>query len=128
MYKILIVDDEDAVRDSIQETLKSEGYLCYEANNGYQALKICADEQFNLILSDVVMPDMEGIEFLRILRDKQIKTPVILMSGHSVGVQFLKSARLLGASGELSKPFSKSELLMEIEKYLPEKATKGEGQ
>ena len=114
MKKILVVDDEAMVREAISVLLEEGGYEVRTANNGREGIKEYTDFKPDLVLTDIVMPDMEGIEFLRILRKKKGDLPVIVMSGNVVGQKFSKSARLIGAAAVLQKPFSKEDLLSAV--------------
>ena len=118
MKKILIVDDESVVRESISELLVEQGYEVQTANNGREGIDVFESFHPDLVLTDISMPDMEGIEFLRILRKRKENLPIIAMSGNVVGTKFLESARLFGATAVLNKPFFKNELLCTIEEFL----------
>ena len=114
--KILVIDDEEIIRDLIKMILEEEEYSIFTAENGINGFKIIEKEVPDLILLDIVMPEMEGIEFLRIMKKKEINIPVIIMSGNPIGVQHLKISELLGARASLQKPFKKSDLIEIIEK------------
>jgi CheY-like chemotaxis protein len=111
MKKILVVDDESMIREAISVLLEEGGYEVRTANNGREGMEVFSTYQPDLVLTDIVMPDMEGIEFLQTLRKKKGKLPVIVMSGNAIGEKFLKSARLMGAKAVLKKPFSNEDLL-----------------
>ena len=72
----------------------------------------------DLVITDIVMPDMEGMELLRTLSRQGITIPVIVMSGNSLGTKFLDAAHLFGAQASLRKPFSKQELLDAVTRVL----------
>jgi CheY-like chemotaxis protein len=114
MQKILVVDDELLVRKAIVLLLEKNGYEARTANNGREGVKEYTDYQPDLVLTDIAMPDMEGIEFLRILRKRKEDLPIIVMSGNIVGQKFLTSARLFGAKVVLEKPFTKEDLLSTV--------------
>ena len=114
MKKILVVDDEAMVREAISVLLEENGYEVRTANNGREGVEVFSMYQPDLVLTDIAMPDMEGIEFLKILRKRKADLPVIVMSGNVVGQKFLKSARLIGATAVLKKPFSNEELLSAV--------------
>jgi CheY-like chemotaxis protein len=118
MKKILVVDDESAIRESISALLEEKGYEVRTANNGKEGFNVFEQFQPDLVMTDISMPDMEGIEFLKILRKKKKDLPIIVMSGNVVGTKFLKSANLLGASATLKKPFSNKDLLSTIDMLL----------
>jgi DNA-binding NtrC family response regulator len=114
--RVLIVDDDEHIREAVRDILESTGYCVDTASDGKKALWIIEKESFQIILCDVVMQDMDGMEFLRRLRKVGSKIPVVIMSGNQMGKNFFKSAQLLGARASLLKPFAKSELLDAIEK------------
>ena len=118
MKKILVVDDESALREAISQLLKEKGYGVATASNGKEGLKEFARFRPDLVLTDISMPDMEGIEFLRILRKQKSDLPIIVMSGNIIGAKFLKSASLFGATTTLKKPFSNRDLIDIIEASL----------
>lgn len=110
--RILIVDDEDEIRSVLKEHLEHHGYKCSEAANGKEALEILQKEQFSIVISDVRMPVMDGIELLE--RSRQLPEPpvVILMTAYT-NLTFEK-AREKGAFALLSKPFSMNQILESV--------------
>ncbi len=113
--KILVVDDEESITDIIKIMLSAKGYEVIIANNGKQGLDLYREKKPDLVITDIIMPDMEGIEFLKILKKENKNLPVIVMSGHPTGKQFLNISRFLGAHSYLQKPFSSSELITLID-------------
>ena len=118
MKKILVVDDEHKIREVISVLLEEKGYGIRTAENGREGVKELHSFEPDLVLTDISMPDMEGIEFLKIIRSHKKDLPVIVMSGNVVGTQFLKAASLCGATATLRKPFSNKDLLSTIESLL----------
>ena len=104
--KILIVDDDSHILHALEEILTIQGYSVFTAGNGAEGIKKISLTKPDLIITDINMPDMEGMEFLRMLKVKKYSTPIIVMSGEAVGMKFMESARILGAAGTLKKPFS----------------------
>ena len=80
--KILIVDDERAIRNSLKEILSDEGYEVDTAEDGVAALDAARKEHYDVIFCDIKMPNMDGIELLGKLMDEGIDTPVVMISGH----------------------------------------------
>jgi len=111
--KILVIDDDDHLRELVCSRLRRQGYVVHTAENGRVGLRIFEAERPDLVITDILMPDMEGIE--TILRLKAGATPpkIIAMSGggHIVGRDFLKWASHLGADQVLAKPFRVSTLI-----------------
>jgi DNA-binding NtrC family response regulator len=108
--KILVVDDEPAVRDLTVEILRRSGYKPLGVPSASRALDLLDQEQFDLVVSDVVMPEMTGVELLYELRRRQPDLPVILMTGGSKEPERTTKAVELGAVALLYKPFSHAEL------------------
>ena len=116
MVKILIVDDEASIRNIIKEYLDFAEYSYKEAENGIQALEIVKKENFDLIILDIMMPELDGISVLKEIR-KNSDTPVILLTAR--GNEYDKLIGFeMGADDYLSKPFSPKELLARIKSIL----------
>ena len=116
--KILIVDDEPLFADYLDLVLTKEGYEIAMAIDGKEGIKIFESIIPDLVITDIVMPDMEGVEFIRILLKKRKNLPVIAMSGNATGIRFLNTSRILGARAVLQKPFSVKKLKETIEDVL----------
>jgi DNA-binding NtrC family response regulator len=108
--RILVVDDEPAVRDLTVEFLRRSGYTPHGVPTARHALDLLNEEQFDLVVSDVVMPEMTGVELLYELLRSRPDLPVILMTGGSKEPERTTRAVELGAVGLLYKPFSHAEL------------------
>lgn len=118
MKTILVVDDEELVLNAVSDILKENGYDVVTAVDGKDGLEKHKQYGPDIVITDIVMPDMEGIELLKSLHRTNEKTPIIVMSGHAVGSKFLHVAKLMGARESLLKPFSKTELLTAVERAL----------
>jgi len=108
--KILVVDDEPSVRNLTVEILRRSGYEPHGVPTARQALDLLDEQRFDLIVSDVMMPEMTGVELLYELRRRQPDVRVILMTGGSEEPERTAKAVELGAVGLLYKPFSHAEL------------------
>ena len=111
--KILVVEDEHKLAGFIQTGLQQAGYLVQISNNGSEALRKVASETFDLILLDLMLPGMTGIEVLKNLRAFKIPTPVIIVSALSGTTQVVEGLDL-GAVDYIKKPFEWDELLARI--------------
>jgi DNA-binding NtrC family response regulator len=111
--KILVVDDEDIVRTSCNRTLSPEGYEVRLAKNGVEGLKMASEERFDLVLTDLKMPDMDGIEVLRIIREKWPETAVIIVTGYQTVDTAVKAIKL-GAYDYIEKPFTPDALISAV--------------
>lgn len=121
--KILIVDDEELIRNVIREYAKKEGYEVLEAENGEEALKVLDKEEVNLIILDIMMPKKDGLETLKELREEK-NIPVIILSARKEEYDKL-SGFGLGADDYVIKPFSPRELMSRIKAIL-KRTTKSE--
>ena len=110
MSRILVVDDEAVVRELTVEVLRRAGYKPHGVPSARQALELLDHESFDLVISDVVMPEMTGVEFLYELRERRPELPVVLMTGGSKEPERATKAVEIGACGLLYKPFSHAEL------------------
>jgi putative nucleotidyltransferase with HDIG domain len=114
---ILIVDDEQSVRTLCREFLESFDYHVVEAENGTEALRKMSEQSFSLILSDILMPDINGLELTSIIRSKYPDTLVILISGYGT-IDLAKDAILRGAFDFVTKPFKMDELRNMVERAI----------
>lgn len=121
MAKILVVEDEDFFRSALRQYLSARGHIVVEAPNGKVARDIIGSTELDLILSDVQMPFLDGVELLEWVK-KSKPTPFILMTGFSNLLE-TKSAFDLGADGFLAKPFKNQELIEVIGSVLNKGAT-----
>jgi len=114
---ILVVDDESGIRQSVRGVLADEGYRVLEAEDGRGALRLIESERPRLVILDIWMPEMDGIELLRRIRDSDPTTPVIVISGHG-NIETAVTATKLGAFDFIEKPFSLDGLLHVVDRAL----------
>jgi CheY-like chemotaxis protein len=121
MAQILIIDDDALFRSMLGATLVHFGHSVVEAGNGAQGLELFQRTRPDLIITDLVMPQMEGFEVLMNFKKLHPLAKIIVMSGGVRGqtVDFLEMATRLGASGVLAKPFSTDVLINAIDALLP---------
>lgn len=117
MSKILIVDDEQSYRQLLTLVFQEEGHSVRTGMNGRQALELIAEEPADIIISDVKMPDMDGIQLLRSLRETQPQIGVVLMTAFA-SVDTARDAFKLGADDFIQKPFDVEELKLIVRKTL----------
>lgn len=113
MSHILVIDDDDFFRDVVVQMLQQDGHKTTEANDGAKALALLERTHPDLIITDILMPHMDGVEFIMELSKHSDSTPVIAMSGgrRSITSSFnLESAKLLGVKVTLTKPFNQAAL------------------
>jgi two-component system C4-dicarboxylate transport response regulator DctD len=101
--RVLLVDDQPEVRRVVRRTLATAGYLVVEAWNGRVAIELARETTFDLVISDVRMPDMDGLDLLAALHELDANLPVVLTSG-SPGPPSVVQTRMLGAFAFLEKP------------------------
>jgi two-component system NtrC family sensor kinase len=117
---VLAVDDrEDSLKFLREYVLEPNGYQMIEARNGVDALEITLSQKVDLIISDLVMPRMGGLELLESLREKGLDTPAILMTFHGSEGTAVRAFRL-GARDYIIKPFAIDEMLGAIDRALTE--------
>jgi two-component system response regulator AtoC len=115
--KILVVDDEHLIRWSLEQNLKKQGYEVVVAASGEDAMRIAREEQPDLVLLDIQLPGMSGIEVLERLKDYDEELVVIMVTAQS-GLETAVTAMRLGAHDYVSKPFNLDELAIIIRKAL----------
>jgi len=120
MARILVIDDERGVRLTIQVILEREGYEVICAADGDQGLRAFASTSPQLVITDIIMPDKEGLETIMEIRARDAATPIIAMSGGGrVGnADFLQMAARLGADEVLPKPFEREDLIGAVRRLL----------
>ncbi|MEO8247212.1 MAG: response regulator transcription factor [Chloroflexota bacterium] len=115
--RILVVEDDRTLRTALAFNLTREGYEVQTAVDGEQALGIAREARLDLILLDVMLPGMSGVEVLRVLRREGVSTPVIVLSAKGDEIDRVVGLQV-GADDYVAKPFSRPELLARIEAVL----------
>lgn len=117
MKQVLVIDDNAAIGEMIARMLAGEAFHCTMLLSGEDLADHLRRAHFDLIITDILMPDVEGIEIIREVRHDFPEIPIIAMSGggHSIGIDVLKSAQQLGARAVLAKPFTRKDLLAAID-------------
>ncbi|HOS45517.1 MAG: Transcriptional regulatory protein ZraR [Bacteroidetes bacterium ADurb.Bin174] len=117
MAKILVVDDERSIRNTLKDILEFEKHQVTLAENGKEGLELAENNFFDLIFSDIRMPEMDGVELLTALKEKEIEAPVVMISGHGTidtAVDCIKK----GAFDFIEKPVDLNRLLITIKNAL----------
>ncbi len=120
MAKILIIDDERSIRNTLKDILEFEKHQVSLAENGLKGLEAAQNEMFDLIFSDIKMPEMDGIELLTQLKEKDIEAPIVMISGHGnieTAVECIKK----GAFDFIEKPIDLNRLLITVRNALEKK-------
>lgn len=112
MARILVVDDEDLVRTTLRQMLEKDGHEVLEAVNGNEALEVFGKQKADLVITDIVMPEKEGIETIVELRklEPDLKIVAISGGGRTENFDFLDLAKKFGADNVLAKPFKMDEI------------------
>src|SRR3989304_3127499 len=113
--KILVIDDEESMRHMLTLILKREGYEVQAVEKGGEALQLVDSESFDFILSDVVMPEMDGLTLLHALKKKKVEATLIMMSAYG-NLDTAVEAMKRGAYDYISKPFKPDEILLTLRK------------
>ncbi len=117
MNRILIIEDEPDMRRGLQDNLEFEGYECVSTANGREGLRLALKEKFDLILLDLMLPGMDGMDVCRQLKETGTTPPIIMLTAR--GSEADKVAGLdIGADDYITKPFSLRELLARIKAIL----------
>lgn len=121
MSKILLVDDDTQVRKMLKITLEREGYEVAEAADGNEAVRVYDPETTDLVITDIVMPEKEGIETIMELKAVNPGVKVIAISGGGriSPEDYLKWARRFGVANTFTKPVDREELLTSVAELLP---------
>ena len=106
---ILVVDDEQVVLDSIQKHLKKDNYAIRTALTAKDGLALLDSVAIDIVLTDLMMPEMDGLEFMKVVKDRQPSAPVIMITGYAT-INTALQATELGAFDYIAKPFTKAEL------------------
>lgn len=122
MARILVIDDEDLARFTVRKYLASAGHSVLEARDGKEGLTLQEQDPCDLVITDIIMPEKEGLETILELRQADPKLPIIAISGggRQGYADYLEAAKPFGANFSLAKPFSQEDLLGAVESCLSE--------
>jgi len=121
MANLLIVDDEPEFLEQLPEIVRRWGHQAFTAGNGFEALKVFQGPQIDLIVSDIRMPEMDGLQLLQKIQDIDKKCPVLFLTGFPSDESAIEAMHS-GADDYLVKPVNYDELKIRIEKSLERKA------
>ncbi len=124
MDTILVVDDDEDMRETLRLILEKEGYRLLTASNGNEAEEVCRKSRPGLVITDIIMPDKDGLETITDLQRNYPDMKIIAITGAGSGrgkvFNYLECAELLGAHRVLGKPFSQSDILSLVKEVLNE--------
>lgn len=120
MDRILVVDDEPHIRKMLTKLLSKEGYRVRQAKNGKECLDLCQISDFDLVITDLIMPEQEGLESIRMLKAKNPDLKIIAISGGGVADPeiYLRFATYLGAASTFVKPVDNEMLVSRVRQLL----------
>lgn len=118
MRSILVIEDNAEMRLMLQETLAQAGYEVRAAEDGRQATSLCRNKAPDLVITDIYMPNKDGLEMIMELRANFPRTKIIAISGQITHKNMLPVAATLGAIRTMAKPFQPAELLKVVEEIL----------
>lgn len=127
MARILVCEDDVVFQELVRTVLSRDGHETVCVENGNEALSAIAREPFDLLVTDIVMPDKDGLETIREIRSRRCGLMVLAMTSGlpNLKAEFLKAASALGADGVIQKPFKASELRAQVTALLGVKAAVG---
>jgi two-component system chemotaxis response regulator CheY len=121
MARVLLIDDDELIRGSLKLHLETRGHTVVLARHGGEGLAAFRSDTFDLVITDILMPDVEGIETIVGLRRVTADVPIIAISGGWSGIEgetYLEMAERLGATTILRKPFTARDFLATVEACL----------
>lgn len=124
MGQILIIEDNPVTQEIVTELATRRGHDCRSAGNGREGMELFAAGGYDLVITDILMPEQEGLETILAIRRSDSKVPIIAMSGSfsplegGIAVDYLEIATALGANAQLRKPFSAIQFYREFDRLL----------
>jgi CheY-like chemotaxis protein len=117
LMKILIVEDEESNYELLKAMLRKTEFEIFWAQNGIQAIEFCERHLFKLILMDIKMPEMNGYEAIKIIRNRGIETPIIAQTAYA-RIEDESTSLKMGFNGYISKPIDRKKLFDLINKFI----------
>ena len=117
MFSILVCEDDFAIKTMISTKLKQENYSVYTVQNGQEALNLMEKQQIDLVISDIMMPEMDGYEFVQTLRETKHTLPILMITAKSQ-LESLEAAFKLGVDDYMVKPLRLEELVLRVKVLL----------
>ena len=117
MFSILVCEDDFAIKTMISTKLKQENYSVYTVQNGQEALNLMEKQQIDFVISDIMMPEMDGYEFVQTLRETKHTLPILMITAKSQ-LESLEAAFKLGVDDYMVKPLRLEELVLRVKALL----------
>ncbi len=118
--KILIVDDDPSIVDLLEQFLQRKGFECKTAENGQKALELLENSPFTIVITDLIMPQIDGLELLKIIKESWPDTDVIVMTGYTKNFTYTDVIRA-GANDFVQKPFTLDEIEAKLQRLIKER-------
>jgi CheY-like chemotaxis protein len=125
LYKILIVDDEVAVRDLFSELFKKEDCQSVACATGEETLEILRKETFDVVLLDIKLPGMSGLEVLKNIRDNYKNLPVVMITGFGYDEDLIAKTKQFGCSGYIGKNMPVAQIIVTFKQFVKSAKEKG---
>lgn len=125
LYKILVVDDEAPVRDLFEELFKKEDCQTITCATGEEALKFIKNETFDVVLLDIKLPGMSGLEVLKNIRETHKKLPVVMITGFGFDEDLIAKSKQFGCSGYIGKNMPVSQIIFTFKQFVKNAIEKG---
>jgi len=126
MDRILLVEDEQAIREPVKLNLELEGYEVVSASTGKKAIKAIKEQHFDLMIIDIMLPEVDGYQITEQVRLTNTKVPIIMLTAKADGPDRILGLKK-GADDYLTKPFQLEELLLRVDKLLTRSKNDGDG-
>ena len=120
LYKILVVDDEVPVRDLLGDLLKKEDCLPITCGSGEEALAILKKETFDVVLLDIKLPGMSGLEVLKDMREKYANLPVVMITGFGFDEELIGKSKQFGCCGYIGKNMPVAQIIVTFKQFVKE--------
>jgi len=124
-YKILVVDDEAPVRDLFGDLFKKEDCLPVSCGSGEEALAILEKETFDVVLLDIKLPGMNGLDVLKEIRQKYPKLPVVMITGFGFDEELITKSKQFGCCGYIGKNMPVAQIIVTFMQFVKEFKEKG---
>lgn len=125
LYKILVVDDEEAVRDLLGDLFKKEDCLTVACGSGEEALAILKKEAFDVVLLDIKLPEMSGLEVLKEIRTDYVNLPVVMITGFGFDEELISKSKQFGCCGYIGKNMPVAQIIVTFKQLVKEAKAKG---
>lgn len=125
LYKILVVDDEVPVRDLLGDLFKKENYLPFTCGSGEEALEVLKKEAFDVVLLDIKLGGMSGLELLKEIRAKFANLPVVMITGFGYDEELISKSKQFGCCGYIGKNMPVDQIISTFKQFVKESKERG---